>query len=390
MKWPARGSDPGASLRGGYLAVFALLLFFGGVAYFSGLQNAETIYRWGEPVGSSLTERGMKLEFFGNILVTFATTTLFPILSLAAWKTSKWKCARALNSLGQKTPIPCSAEQLVGSVRGWSGFWKFAAAISGLTAVIFSIMPFAGSATPPEAAYYVIPSCIINILFFVLCAFVLDEQSKAAESTADKMRIALRGDIKKWRDAQIGKMIDEMCGIPEKGFIIGKYPVTQAQWEAVTGKRPSYFSGDELPVETISYEDCLHFVQRLNELPLVRNTGMKFKLPTEEEWQFACGDVSKGEDIDAIAWHAYNSGDATHPVGQKKPNAFGLFDMIGNVWEVTSTERDGGIVACGGSWSTTIATDEPMRNIVFQNQSGYRTGFRLCADKPSRPLSGNK
>ena len=114
-------------------------------------------------------------------------------------------------------------------------------------------------------------------------------------------------------------------------FWLGQGPITQAQWEAVMGTRPSYFKGDLLPVENVSWEDCQQFLARLN----AQGLGT-FRLPTEAEWEYACRAGGAGEpqgDPGARAWHAGNSAGTTHPVGQKQPNAFGLHDMNGNVWQ---------------------------------------------------------
>jgi formylglycine-generating enzyme required for sulfatase activity len=122
-----------------------------------------------------------------------------------------------------------------------------------------------------------------------------------------------------------------------KGFYMGVYEVTQAQWQAVMGTNPSNFKGDNLPVETVSWNDATEFCKKLSQ-----KEGRTYRLPTEAEWEYACradsntrfcfGDNDSG--LDDYAWYGYEkSGKQTHPVGQKKPNAFGLYDMHGNVWE---------------------------------------------------------
>ncbi|MBQ4419956.1 MAG: SUMF1/EgtB/PvdO family nonheme iron enzyme [Bacteroidales bacterium] len=137
-------------------------------------------------------------------------------------------------------------------------------------------------------------------------------------------------------------------------YYIGETEVTQALWKAVMGKNPSYFKGDNLPVEQVSYEDVKTFITKLNQ-----KTGKTFRLPTEAEWEYAArgGKKSKGyryagsNNIDDVAWYYENSGDKrlnddtwdtdeieksncrTHTVKTKQPNELGIFDMSGNVSE---------------------------------------------------------
>lgn len=110
------------------------------------------------------------------------------------------------------------------------------------------------------------------------------------------------------------------------------YGVRLGEWEAVMRSFPSYFKDSlQYPVEMVNWGDVQEFINKLNE-----RTGNQFRLPTEEEWEYACRSGTTGErygDLDAIAWNDGNSGSSTHPVGQKRPNARGLYDMLGNVWE---------------------------------------------------------
>lgn len=121
-------------------------------------------------------------------------------------------------------------------------------------------------------------------------------------------------------------------------FYLGKYEVTQAQWQAVMGKNPSFFSGDPaLPVESVWWTDAQAFVKKLNEM----EGHAQYRLPTEAEWEYAAragsstaysfGDTP--QQLAEYAWYKENAGGKTHPVGKRKPNAWGLFDMHGNVWE---------------------------------------------------------
>ena len=119
-------------------------------------------------------------------------------------------------------------------------------------------------------------------------------------------------------------------------YYMGKYKVTQALWEAVMGSNPSYFKGDNLPVEKVSWNDCQEFISKLNSL-----TGRKFRLPTEAEWEYAArgGKKRRGyqysgsSNITDVAWYDGNSGSKTHPVGTKQANELGIYDMSGNVHE---------------------------------------------------------
>ena len=119
-------------------------------------------------------------------------------------------------------------------------------------------------------------------------------------------------------------------------FSIGRYEVTQEEWQAVMGNNSSYFKGSRKPVEKVSWNDCQEFIRKLNAM-----TGKNFRLPTEAEWEFASrgGIKSQGykysgsNNLNSVAWYGDNSGNTTHDVGQKSPNELGIYDMSGNVWE---------------------------------------------------------
>ena len=169
-------------------------------------------------------------------------------------------------------------------------------------------------------------------------------------------------------------------------FYMGETEVTQALWKAVMGTNPSYFKGDNLPVEQVSWNDCQDFIRKLNQL-----TGMNFRLPTEAEWEYAArgGNQSNGykyagsNNIGSVAWYADNSG--THAVKGKSPNELGLYDMSGNVYEWCSDWKDSyssgsqtnpkgpssgsGRVLRGGSWASFA---EFCR---VSNRSGYDPDF---------------
>lgn len=110
-------------------------------------------------------------------------------------------------------------------------------------------------------------------------------------------------------------------------FMIAKHEVTQAQWSTVMGGHTAKFSGEDLPVENVSWDRCQEFCER---------TGFSF--PSEAQWEYACragtvGEISSTRELASMAWYGENSGGKTHPVGEKAPNAFGLHDTHGNVFE---------------------------------------------------------
>ncbi len=123
-----------------------------------------------------------------------------------------------------------------------------------------------------------------------------------------------------------------------KPFYLGKFPITQIQWQTVMGNNPSLFQGMNRPVTRISWDHCQTFIHKINQ----KGAGI-FRLPTEAEWEYACragtstrfywGDDADCREIDLNAWYSNNSGGTPHEVGLKKPNPWGLFDMSGNVCE---------------------------------------------------------
>lgn len=121
-----------------------------------------------------------------------------------------------------------------------------------------------------------------------------------------------------------------------KAFYIGKYEVTQEQWEKIMGENPSELKGEKNPVDTVSWKDCIKFTERLGEI-----TGKKLSLPTEAQWEYSCRAVTTtkwffGSDenvADQYGWIESNSQGTTHLVGMQKPNAWGIYDMYGNLQE---------------------------------------------------------
>lgn len=192
------------------------------------------------------------------------------------------------------------------------------------------------------------------------------------------------------------------------GFYMGKFEVTQNQWQKVMGGNPSRFKGGERPVENVSWRDANEFISRLNQ-----QTGKSYRLPTEAEWEFAArggtqsqgGKYSGSDIVNEVAWFNENSGGSTIPVGRKKPNQLGLYDMSGNVWEWCRDwydksyyrwspsdnpqgPDDGSTRVCrGGCWRHEAALARvALRNYIDPGNRNENLGFRLAL--PSAQPSG--
>ena len=192
-----------------------------------------------------------------------------------------------------------------------------------------------------------------------------------------------------------------------KPFLLGMYEVTQAEYERVMGNNPSRFKGDPtLPVEMVDWDKAAEFCRKLNELPKEKAARVVYRLPTEAEWEYACragtttrysfGDDAAG--LSQYAWWMESCGGRTHPVGRLRPNAWGLFDMHGNVSEWCSDWHDasyyaksptddptgpatGSIrVGRGGAWVHNAGyCRSAVRNLYEAGYRRYRLGFRVAA-----------
>jgi formylglycine-generating enzyme required for sulfatase activity len=172
----------------------------------------------------------------------------------------------------------------------------------------------------------------------------------------------------------------------KKAFYMGRYEVTQKEWREVMGNNPSHFKGDDLPVEQVSWNDVQEFIRKLNE----KEGTDKYRLPSEAEWEYACraGTTTRYSFGDSesklgdYAWYDDNSGDETHPVGKKKPNPYGLYDMHGNVWEWVQDEWHSdydGAPTDGSAWESGDIANRVFRGGSWNfNAWSCRSANRYC------------
>ena len=198
-----------------------------------------------------------------------------------------------------------------------------------------------------------------------------------------------------------------------RGFWMGKYEVTQAQWERVTGSKRSLFedAGPNFPEDNVSWNDCQEYIKHLNEQQINASNQLSFRLPTDAEWEYACragtqtalnsgksitSSAGRCANLDEVGWYDDNSNERTHPVGEKKPNAWGLCDMHGNLLEWCSDGRrsysanavvnpSGSTagsfrVIRGGSWDNwAVDCRSAFRGVADIDQSDSTYGFRVVA-----------
>ena len=219
------------------------------------------------------------------------------------------------------------------------------------------------------------------------------EAKRAAEEAAKGPKA---GDVKSI-DLGNGVMLEMVhCPGVARDFWMGKYEVTQEQWQKVMGKNPSHFAGKpKNPVENVSWDDCWDFVQKLNAMPAARASGLTFRLPTEEEWETACragapksadyckladGTQITAEMLGKVARFGKGRNDGPVAVGSFRPNAWGLYDMHGNVWEWTETAVGGNRVLRGGSFlGGTGSCSAGGRGRHYPGYAHRYLGFRLAA-----------
>ncbi len=204
-----------------------------------------------------------------------------------------------------------------------------------------------------------------------------------------------------------------------RGYWLGQTEVTQEEWQVLMEHipAPSLFKGSDRPVERVSWVSAMEFCRKLNERERAGGrlpTGYEYTLPTEAQWEFACRagtTTSFAGDVEAMAWHWANGGRQTHSVAQKQPNAWGLYDMHGNVYEWCADGYGGYVggraidprgdpqspssgtfrIARGGSWTTSVGMCRAGNRYWYSlNYSGPGVGFRLALAPEAGPVAGAK
>lgn len=231
------------------------------------------------------------------------------------------------------------------------------------------------------------------VLIFSVSAFAADTKVKPAPESKNKKQASSTA-VSSSADATGIEMVFVKGGCfqmgegyvsfpPEKcidDFYIGKYEVTEGQWKAVMGKNASWLKecGDNCPVENVSWKEVQDFIKKLNQ-----KTGKKYRLPTEAEWEYAARSRGKSQtwagtsnesEINDYAWYKENSGsDCKHPVGKKKPNGLGIYDMSGNVAEWVSNWYERGSIEGpkNNPAGPDTGTEKVLRGGSWLSDSGY-------------------
>lgn len=227
-----------------------------------------------------------------------------------------------------------------------------------------------------------------------------DKLTFVVNGVSFKMILVECGEI--WMDRTVAHDTD-FCHERLSDYYLGETLVTQELWYAIMGDNPSQFQGRSRPVEMVSWYDCLAFIDKLNAMLKNQLDGRQFQLPTEAQWEYAARggrlslpyEYAGGDNIDDVAWFERNSSRETHEVKEKAPNAMGLYDMSGNVWEWCSdrylfldfdaqkkpkdAESDIYRVIRGGSWSSSARyCGVSYRDYALLSTSHSGLGLRLA------------
>ena len=261
-------------------------------------------------------------------------------------------------------------------------------------------------------------SLVLSIVLFVVCPAFGQQPKEITNSIGMKLVLIHAGTFTMGSDEKpeglLTKPPHEVT--ISKPYYLGAYEVTQDEYEKVMGNNPSRFKGAKNPVEKVGWDDAVSFCKKLSEMPKEKAAGREYRLPTEAEWEYACRagsttSYSFGETAESLGeydWFAVGSAGKSHPVGEKKANRWGLYDMHGNVWEWcqdrfgnyptgASTDPKGPSgdllrVYRGGCWSLDAGLcRSAIRNGFDSSASNYVSGFRVALSPyVKQPEADNK
>ena len=257
----------------------------------------------------------------------------------------------------------------------------------------------------------------LTLLFTAFISFSLFAQTTVAEIDLNNMQIAEDGTENKIIERERKRVLDSFVKLPGKELRILKTEVTQKLYQDVMGSNPSYYKGDNNPVEKVSWYDAIYFCNKLSEKlgftpvyavdgktdvatwnytphhgnlisgEVIQDTSANgFRLPTVEEWQYAArgGEDYKyagSDNLNEVGWYEENSGGRTHPVAQKKANGYGLYDMSGNVgewcWDVSWEPTDLYFFGGGCYYDDNRCKDYGRNNDTYGYDRYSSIGFRI-------------
>ena len=239
------------------------------------------------------------------------------------------------------------------------------------------------------------PLVTVNVIVATNTVNSIEAEANAALEAASR---AARADEARLRSsAVVSKLIADMKAVPGKAYRLGPTEVTVEQWHSVMKPDVPFVGKADFPVSGVSWDDCQDFIKRLNERGEVTAERLSFRLPTVKEWRHACLAGAKGKwgllsanapgQLDSMGWYAGNSGSRKSAVAQKAPNAWGFYDMHGNVFEWcsdTSPEYGGDFrIRVGGSFrSPTEQCEASFANSANRQFSRYNDqGFRVLCEQ---------
>ena len=242
---------------------------------------------------------------------------------------------------------------------------------------------------------------VLQLIILLSFSFITAQNPKAIADTIIKNMVFIEGGSFEMGNPNGGEDEKPLHIVNVANFYMCKYEIRAKEWKQIMGNNPCYFVGcEDCPVESVSWNEIQNFINKLNEL-----SEKKFRLPTEAEWEYAAkagkhttyNDFSGNKEIGAVGWFRDNSDTCPHKIGLKLPNANGIYDMTGNVWEwcsdwyqadyysVSTRENPQGPetgekkVLRGGSWNNFVKHCKVTYRDTFEpDLKTYDYGFRVC------------